>query len=62
MGEAQALELRERGEEVINAALVRYGFETLIVIEVFLMMFYSISIFIAAVAIAVIALFTNGTD
>ena len=77
---------------VINAGLVRYGFETLLVIDVFLMMFYYILIFIAAVvlrvrepamerpfrvwgntavlaaictpavAIAVIALFTNGTD
>ncbi len=77
---------------VINAGLVRYGFETLIVIDVFLMMFYYILIFIAAVvlrvrepgmerpfkvwggaavltvivapavAIAIIALFTNGMD
>ena len=77
---------------VINAGLVRYGFETLIVIDVFLMMFYYILIFVAAVvlrarepgwsgrsgcgaaraalaaicapamAIAVIALFTNGGD
>ena len=77
---------------VINAGLVRYGFETLIVIDVFLMMFYYILIFVAAIAlrvkepelerpfrvrggtlalglicapamaIAVIALFTNGGD
>jgi L-asparagine transporter-like permease len=33
---------------VINAGLVRYGFETLIVIDVFLMMFYYILIFVAA--------------
>jgi amino acid transporter len=76
----------------VNALLVRYGFETLIVIDVFLMMFYYILIFVAAVvlrrreaglerpfrvpgstlvlalicspavAIAVIALFTNGSD
>jgi amino acid transporter len=77
---------------VVNAGLVRYGFATLIVIDVFLMMFYYILIFVAAVAlrarepdlnrpfrvrggtlalavicapavaIAVIALFTNGGD
>jgi amino acid transporter len=77
---------------VVNALLVRFGFETLIVIDVFLMMFYYILIFVAAVAlrrrepglerpfrvrgnafvlalicapaiaIAVIALFTNGSD
>jgi len=77
---------------VVNALLVRFGFETLIVIDVFLMMFYYILIFVAAVvlrrrepglerpfrvrgnafvlalicspavAIAVIALFTNGGD
>ena len=71
---------------------MRYGFETLIVIDVFLMMFYYILIFVAAVvlrvrepglerpfkvwgdaavlavicapavAIAIIALFTNGMD
>ena len=76
----------------VNALLVRYGFETLIVIDVFLMMFYYILIFVAAVvlrlrepglgrpfrvrgnalvlaliclpavAIAVLALFTNGSD
>jgi amino acid transporter len=76
----------------VNAVLVRYGFQTLIVIDVFLMMFYYILIFVAAVvlrrrepglerpfkvrgnafvlalicspavAIAVIALFTNGSD
>ncbi len=76
----------------VNAVLVRYGFETLIVIDVFLMMFYYILIFVTAVvlrrrepdlerpfrvrgnafvlalicspavAIAVIALFTNGSD
>ena len=76
----------------VNAVLVRYGFETLIVIDVFLMMFYYILIFVAAVvlrlrepglerpfrvrgnalvlaliclpavAIAVLALFTNGSD
>ena len=36
---------------VINAGLVRYGFETLIVIDVFLMMFYYILIFVAAVVL-----------
>ena len=76
----------------VNAVLVRYGFQTLIVIDVFLMMFYYILIFITAVvlrvrepalerpfrvwgnalvlalictpavAIAVVALFTNGAD
>jgi amino acid transporter len=76
----------------VNALLVRWGFATLIVIDVFLMMFYYILIFVAAVvlrrtepglerpfkvwggavslalicapavAIAVIALFTNGND
>ncbi len=76
----------------VNAVLVRYGFQTLIVIDVFLMMFYYILIFVAAIrlrvsepglprpfrvwgntavlvlvcspaiAIAVIALFTNGGD
>jgi len=76
----------------VNALLVRWGFATLIVIDVFLMMFYYILIFLAAIAlrvkepelerpfrvrggtlvlglicapamvIAVIALFTNGTD
>lgn len=76
----------------VNALLVRWGFQTLIVIDVFLMMFYYILIFAAgvalrvkepglerpfkvwggtvtlalisapAVAIAIIALFTNGTD
>jgi amino acid transporter len=38
---------------VINAGLVRYGFETLIVIDVFLMMFYYILIFVAAVVLRV---------
>jgi amino acid transporter len=77
---------------VVNALLVRWGFQTLIVIDVFLMMFYYILIFVAAIvlrakepelerpfrvrggtlalglicapamAIAIIALFTNGTD
>jgi len=77
---------------VVNALLVRWGFQTLIVIDVFLMMFYYILIFIAAIrlrvsepglerpfkvlgntavltlicapaiAIAIIALFTNGMD
>jgi amino acid transporter len=76
----------------VNALLVRFGFQTLIVIDVFLMMFYYILIFVAAIrlrvteeglprpfkvrgnalvlalicapamAIAVIALFTNGGD
>jgi amino acid transporter len=76
----------------VNALLVRYGFATLIVIDVFLMIFYYILIFVAAIslrvsepalerpfkvwgntltlalicapamAIAVIALFTNGMD
>jgi amino acid transporter len=76
----------------VNALLVRWGFQTLIVIDVFLMMFYYILIFVAAVvlrakepcmerpfkvrggtgvlaaicapavAIAVVALFTNGMD
>jgi amino acid transporter len=76
----------------VNALLVRWGFQTLIVIDVFLMMFYYILIFVAAIAlrikepelerpfrvrgstlalglicapamvIAVVALFTNGTD
>jgi amino acid transporter len=76
----------------VNAVLVRFGFKTLIVIDVFLMMFYYILIFVAAIrlrvteaglprpfkvrgnalvlalicapamAIAVIALFTNGGD
>ena len=76
----------------VNAVLVRWGFRTLIVIDVFLMVFYYILIFVAAialrvrepelerpfrvwggslaltaicapaVAIAVIALFTNGVD
>ena len=76
----------------VNALLVRFGFKTLIVIDVFLMMFYYILIFVAAIrlrvtepglerpfrvrgttlvlalicapamAIAVIALFTNGGD
>jgi amino acid transporter len=76
----------------VNALLVRWGFATLIVVDVFLMMFYYILIFVAAVVlrarepglerpfrvwggtgvlalvcapavlIAVVALFTNGTD
>jgi amino acid transporter len=76
----------------VNALLVRWGFQTLIVIDVFLMMFYYVLIFVAAVAlrarepglerpfrvkggtvalalicapavaIAIIALFTNGGD
>ena len=35
----------------VNALLVRWGFQTLIVIDVFLMMFYYILIFVAAVAL-----------
>ncbi|HEY5168051.1 MAG TPA: APC family permease [Thermoleophilia bacterium] len=76
----------------VNALLVRWGFQTLIVIDVFLMMFYYVLIFVAAIAlrvrepglerpfrvrggtlalgaicapamaIAIIALFTNGGD
>ena len=76
----------------VNAVLVRWGFQTLIVIDVFLMMLYDVLIFVAAVAlrlrepglerpfrakggtatltaicapavaIAIVALFTNGGD
>jgi amino acid transporter len=38
---------------IVNAGLVRYGFQTLIVIDVFLMMFYYVLIFVAAVALRV---------
>ncbi len=37
----------------VNALLVRWGFQTLIVIDVFLMMFYYILIFVAAVVLRV---------
>lgn len=38
---------------IVNAVLVRFGFQTLIVIDVFLMMFYYILIFIAAIRLRV---------
>ena len=38
----------------VNALLVRFGFKTLIVIDVFLMMFYYILIFVAAIRLRVI--------